>query len=76
MLVEILFRKPVNSNIFTELQNPFFPLLHPWAEDKALYVLRAAMLVPVGALLWRYAKHPLAWSGEFSPWRSRWRSCR
>lgn len=63
MLVEILFRKPVNSNIFTELQNPFFPLLHPWAEDKALYVLRAAMLVPVGALLWRYAKHPLAWSG-------------
>lgn len=37
--------------LLIQLYDPIFPLYAPWAEDKALYVLRAAMLVPVGALL-------------------------
>lgn len=60
---EILHREPQSVAFLIQLYDPIFPLYAPWAEDKALYVLRAAMLVPVGALLWRYAKHPLAWSG-------------
>lgn len=60
---EILHREPQSVALLIQLYDPIFPLYAPWAEDKALYVLRAAMLVPVGALLWRYAKHPLAWSG-------------
>ena len=59
---EILHREPQSVALLIQLYDPLFPLYAPWAEDKALYVLRAAMLVPVGALLWRYAKHPLAWS--------------
>ena len=59
---EILPREPQSVALLIQLYDPIFPLYAPWAEDKALYVLRAAMLVPVGALLWRYAKHPLAWS--------------
>ena len=35
-----------------QMQDPFYAIIHPWSWDKALYVLRAAMLVPVGALLW------------------------
>lgn len=60
---EILHREPQSVALLIQLCDPIFPLYAPWAEDKALYVLRAAMLVPVGALLWRDAKHPLAWSG-------------
>lgn len=60
---EILHREPQSVALLIQLCDPLFPLYAPWAEDKALYVLRAAMLVPVGALLWRDAKHPLAWSG-------------
>lgn len=60
---EILHREPQSVALLIQLYDPLFPLYAPWAEDKALYVLRAAMLVPVGALLWRDAKHPLAWSG-------------
>lgn len=48
---EILHREPQSVALLIQLYDPIFPLYAPWAEDKALYVLRAAMLVPVGALL-------------------------
>lgn len=62
-VVEMRYHYPKDSSLYVNISDPIFPLYMVYVEDRATYVLRCALMIPIGALLWRFSRHPLRCAG-------------